>query len=240
MSRVTRSVPILLAMLAGVSHAVAQPAVTMSDAEVSGRLAYIQRALDGGEHAANLWWYGWMGGYSAATVAQLAAWGNSHAEKQRQDMLVGLATTELGAIGTVLFPLHAGPFAARLRSVPADTPEARRAKLATAESYLRKAAAQESLGRSWQAHALAGVVNLAAGVVIWKHYHRSASDGFLTFAVGQLISEAQIFTQPTMAVHDLRDYERRTDFGQPAAGGTGGRPWYFGATPGGVVVGVRF
>ncbi len=228
------------ALLTLASAAVAQTAAPMSDAEVTGRLAYIQQALDGGRHAANLWWYGWLGGYTALTAGQLAARDSSNNEKQRQDLLVGGATSALGVVGMVVFPVEAGRFASRLRSLPAETPEARRAKLSAAESYLRKAAAQESLGRSWKAHAAAAAVNLAVGVFIWKHYDRPASDGFTTFALGQLVSEAQIFTQPTRAIRDLREYEGRTDFARPAATGSAHPDWYFGASPGGIVVGVRF
>lgn len=239
MKRPATLVSTCVALLALASGAAAQTAATMTDAEVTGRLAYIQRALDGGRHAADLWTYGWIGGYSAATAAQLAVYNSSDDEKQRQNMLVGAWTTGVGAIGTLVFPVEAGRFAARLRAVPAETPEARRAKLATAEGYLRKAAAQEALGRSWQAHVLSGAVNLAAGLVIWKHYDRPSSDGLSTFVIGQAISEAQIFTQPTRAIRDLRDYESRTDFA-PSASGEVRPEWHFGITPGGVVVGVRF
>jgi hypothetical protein len=240
MKRIAKPVVVTAALLALASAAFAQSAATMTDAEVTGRLAFIQKALDGGQHAADLWWYGWLGGYTGATAAQLAVRSSSHDEKQRQDMLVGAATTALGAVGTAIFPVEAGCFASRLRAIPADTPEARRAKLATAESYLRRAAAQEELGRSWKAHVTSAVVNLAAGLVIWKHYDRSTSDGVTTFALGQLVSEAQIFTQPMKAVRDLREYERKTDFTQPATSAANHPEWYFGASPGGVVVGVRF
>jgi hypothetical protein len=240
MRRIAGRVWIGVAVLLVAGQALAQGAAPRSDAEVSGRLAYLQHALDGGQRAANWWWYGWLGGYTAATAAQVAVYNSSSDEKQRQDMLVGAWTTGLGAVGTLAFPLEAGRFAAQLRAVPADTAAARRAKLATAEGYLRKAAAQETFGRSWKAHALAAGVNLAAGLVIWKHYDRSATDGAVTFAIGQLISEAQIFTQPMRAVRDLEEYEARSDFGEPAKSG-GVRPeWYVGAAPGGVRVGVRF
>src|SRR5215831_11943336 len=130
----------------------------------------------------------------------------------RQDMLVGAVTTALGAGGQLVFPLQAGRFAVRLRAMPTDTPEARRVKLAAAEGYLRKAAAQESFGRSWKTQTMATAVNLAAGLTIWLYYDRPAKDGFVTLAVGQIVTEAEIFSQPMRAVRDLREYDQKSDF----------------------------
>lgn len=228
------------ALLALAGPATAQAGASLSDAEVSARLAWIQNALDGGRHSARLWSWGWAAGYGAATAGQLVARSSAGDDEQRQDLAVGAATTGLGLVGLAIFPVEAGEMPDRLRELPADTPEARRARLAEAERFLRKAAAQESQGRSWKSHAAAAAVNLAAGLVIWKHYDRPAEDGLLTFAVGQLVSEAQILTQPTRAIHALRDYESRTDFA-PATARAHPRPdWYLGAGPASVVVGVRF
>jgi hypothetical protein len=155
-------------------------------------------------------------------------------------MRVGSVTTALGAAAQLAFPQDAGWFAARLRAMPGDTPEARRVKLAAAEGYLRKAAAQESFGRSWKTQAIATAVNLAAGLTIWLHYDRPARDGLVAFAIGQAISEAQIFSQPMRAVRDLREYEQRSDFGAVGMAADPGRTWYVGVTPGGFVVGCRF
>jgi len=76
--------------------------------------------------------------------------------------------------------------------------------------------------------------------VVWKHYDRPARDGLVTFAVGQLVSEAQILSQPTRAVRDLREYESRSDFAGAAAPHSAGRGWYVSPTPGGLLVGCRF
>ena len=240
MKRIERATTVVLLLVSVAGVAAAQDARNASDVEVTNRLAYIQGSLDGGRKAANLWRNGWLVGYSAATFGQIAAQTGSQSDKQKQDLLVGAATTGLGVIGQLAFPLDAGFLADQLRAMPGDTPEARRAKLASAESFLRRSAAQEELGRSWKTHAIAGVVNLAAGLVIWRHYDRPARDGLLTFALGQFVSEVQIFTQPTKAVRDLRDYERRSDFEHAAAAAGPQRTWYVSAWPGGVAVGCRF
>ena len=240
MSRIatTASFAMVLCTLAG--GAGAQSSVGLSDREMSARIEFIQGALDRGAPAADRWWSGWLVGYSAATFGQIAGQYNTNDEKTKQDLLVGAATTGAGAIGQLVFPLDVGRLAARLRAMPAGTPEERSAKLAAAEAFLHRSAAQEAMGRSWKAHAISGAVNLAAGLVIWKHYDRPSRDGLVTFAVGQLISEAQIFSQPTRAIRDLRDYEARSDFGAESAPRGARSTWYVRASPGGFLVGCSF
>jgi hypothetical protein len=240
MKRIGKAASVFAILLLLTTQLAAQEARDLGDAAVTNRLAYIQNSLDGGQKAADLWWYGWLVGYGAATAGQLAVYSRSDDEKQRQDMLVGAVTTALGAGGVLIFPVEAGGFAARLRAMPGDTLEARRVKLASAEGYLRKAAAQEELGRSFQTQAIATAVNLAAGLTIWLHYNRPAKDGLITFAIGQIISEVQIFSQPMRAVRDLREYQQRTDFDHVSASGAGHRTWYVSVAPAGFVVGCRF
>lgn len=236
--RKTANAVMALCILAG--SAAAEEGRNLSDREVTGRIEFIQNALDEGQHAATLWWDGWLVGYSVATFGQVASQSGTNSEKQNQDLLVGAVTTGLGAVGQLVYPLDAGRVSAQLRAMPGDTPEARQAKLAAAEGFLHRSAAQEALGRSWKTHAISGVVNLAAGLVVWRHYDRPARDGLLTFALGQLVSEVQIFTQPTKAVRDLRAYEARSDFGRGGATGSTRSTWYVSATPSGFLVGCRF
>jgi len=235
-----KAAPVFVVLLLLATPLAAQEVQDLGSAEVTNRLAFIQSALDGGQKAADLWWYGWITGYSAATAGQLAVYSRSDDEKQRQDMLVGAVTSAFGAAGVLIFPVQAGRFATRLRAMPDDTPEARRVKLAAAEGYLRKAAAQEELGRSFQSQVFATAVNLAGGLTIWLHYNRPAKDGLITFAIGQIISEVQIFSQPMKAVRDLAEYERRSDFGAVGMAGEPRPTWYVRVAPAGFVVGCRF
>jgi hypothetical protein len=240
MNRTVGVVAVAASLLLLTASGTAQDAPGMSDTEVTNRLRFIESALDSGQKAADFWWYGWFGGYSAATVGQLVVYSGSDDEKQRQDMLVGSVTTAIGAAGQIVFPLEAGRFARQLRAMPATTPEQRQAKLASAESFLRQAAAQESFGRSWKSQLLATAVNLAAGLVIWLHYDRPATDGLVTFAVGQAIWEAQIFSQPMKAVRDLHEYQGRTDFDRVGFVPNTRSKWYVSVYPTGFIVGCRF
>src|SRR5512135_452469 len=52
--------------------------------------------------AVNMWWWGWLGGYSAATVAQGIAGISSGERSFRQDMFLSAATTFVGAVGQLV------------------------------------------------------------------------------------------------------------------------------------------
>jgi hypothetical protein len=73
------------------------------------------------------------------------------------------------------------------------------------------------MGRSWITHALALAVNGGGAMVIWKGYgDRIEDDGrnprkeaILNFVLGTIVSEIQIFTQPTRAIADRDNYRRR-------------------------------
>ena len=239
-SRIARAALWLAVLFTLTNQAAAEDPRSPTDSEVADRLQYIQSSLDGGQKAANLWWYGWLIGYGGATAEQIVAHSRADTEKQKQDTLVGYVTSSFGVIGQLVAPVEAGRLAVRLRAMPGDTPEARRAKLAAAESFLRRSAAQEEFGRSWKMHAITGAVNLGIGLFLWLRYDRPARDGLAMFALGQLVSEVQIFTQPTKAVRDLREYERRSDFRHASAVGAEHPTWYVSATPGGFAVGCRF
>jgi len=80
--------------LYGVDIASAQNSVSeLSDSLVKERIHYIQKVLDQGKVTANRWWYGWLIGYSAATVAQGVNFLISDSKKTRQDMALGAAVT---------------------------------------------------------------------------------------------------------------------------------------------------
>ena len=203
-------VPVLLAVLLCTTARVgAQGVESATDADNTARLQFIEHALDAGQTAADRWWYGWLAAYSAAGIAQSALAVTTDDSHQRQDFAVGAMTSFVGAAGQFVFPLEAGRFAKALRAMPGETPEQRRAKLASAESYLERAARQEAFGRSWKSQASSLAVNAGAGLATSLLFDRPARDGLITFAIGQAVSELQFFTQPMKAVRDLAAYRRQ-------------------------------
>ncbi len=188
-----------------------------SEADVMARIGLIQRALDDGQPSVDKWWYGSIIGFTIAGASQGIAAVVAEHEHERQNLAVGAATSFVGVAGQIVFPLEAGRLAARLRAMPEATTEARRLKLAAAEQFLQKAAAQERHGRSWLAHLSSVAVNGAAGLVTTVGFDRPAVDGLRTFAIGQGIAELMMFLQPVKAIGDWDEYRRQKPAGNGAA-----------------------
>lgn len=148
----------------------------------------------------NRWWYGWLAGYSAATVAQGTIAVTTDDIGLRQDMVLGAATTLLGAAGQILSPSL--PYGSPLRSYEKEDIYAD--EMVT-EEMMAALALRETEGRSWKVHAVACAVNLGSGLITWLGYKRTFMDGVENFALNTVITEAQIWTQPARAAHE---YER--------------------------------
>jgi hypothetical protein len=200
--------------------AVAQQAA-LSDEQVKERLEYIQTALKSGQHRAESWYYGWLGGYSGAALVMgmlgAAHWNDTTPEgaeavsnrENAQDMVIGSATFALGAISLLYDPFTPALVPDELRAAPETTAEERRLKLERAEKALRDCAEREIRGRGLTNHLLNLGANAAAGIVTSAAFHRPWTDGLTTFAIGEAVSLLNIFSQPTRAASDLKVYEAK-------------------------------
>jgi hypothetical protein len=218
------------------SHLFAREA--LPDSLVRERLAAIRQALERGAPGAGRWWTGWLIGYGAATIGQGIVCATSEDKRMRQDMALGAVTTGLGVIGQLLTPMIPADAPDRLSAFPETGPDERLNKLTYGETLLKECAAREEEGRSWKVHALTGVVNLGSGLVAWLGFRRCLGDGLANFALNTVVTEAQIWTQPTRAVRDYEDYLRR----HPSASRVETRPrgiiWSVHAVPGGIGITV--
>ncbi|MDM8003527.1 MAG: hypothetical protein QUS66_11595 [Bacteroidota bacterium] len=184
--------------------------------------------------AAERWWYGWLAGYSAATAGQGIVYLTSDNKTLRQDMVLGAATTFLGAMGQLITPVL--PENSDYPSYRDYTSGQKQLSEDQAAQLLKALAAREKEGRSWKTHAISGAVNLGSGLITWLGYKRTFMDGLENFALNTVITEAQIWTQPMKAA---RDYEKLT-----REAGPGGEPmtsrregeWSWSIYPGGFYV----
>jgi hypothetical protein len=231
---------LLLSLLIHPHQLLAQALPDLRDAEVTGRIEFIQGALDDGRKGANLWTWGWFAAYGAGTVAQGAIFATSDDEQERQDMLVGGITSALGAAGQVVFPLRTGRYARALRAMPEATLDDRRAKLAAAESWLRDAAEEQRFGKSWKTRLLSLSVNATAGLVTSLVFDRPATDGLIVFGIGQVVSEVQMLTQPARAIRDLEAYVKGAGGDRLSADGRPNASWSVALGPSHVSVSRRF
>jgi hypothetical protein len=205
-----RAVAVVVMPLAFVVGASSAFADTPSDAEVPQRLAFIEARLARATGPANLWWSSWYYGWTALSMGQFV-WALTTSDKgRRTDMAVGAAASTLGVI-----PLGVLRFPARtawqdLAQIPAGSSAERRRKLAFAEHLLEAAAKDEKLRRSWVNHATSIGVSIAVGLVLGIGYGRPTS-GVINAVGGIALSEIQIWTMPTAAIHDYADYQRLRD-----------------------------
>lgn len=179
----------------------------LPDSMVMHRIQSIQQMLNDGKSCADKWWYGWLAGYSAATIAQGAVYLWSNNKSTRQDMALGAATTLLGAAGQLLTPNTAGKAPDMLFVLPENTITERLSKLQQAEKLLQMSAMREKKLRSWQTHLTCGAVNISSGLITWLAFKRTLWDGIGNFALNTAITETQIWTQPTKALKDYRKYK---------------------------------
>jgi hypothetical protein len=229
---------LLLFFLLHFNPAIAQN--ELSDAQIQERLQAIQQILEQGTSNANLWWYGWLIGYSTATIGQGVVYATSADKETRQDMALGAATTFLGAMGQVIAPMTPGTAADLFKTIAGSTPQERADKLLAAEKLLQQSASREIAGTSWQTHAVTGVVNLSSGLIVWLGFKRNIWEGVGNFALNTVITEAQIWTQPTRAIKDYDDYIRKYDTAEKPGCLNSGMSWSIAVYPGGLGISIIF
>jgi len=243
MRRLGAALALTAALTGGV---LAQETADLSDEQVKERLGFLENALISAQPRAKLWWYGWIAGFSTAAAVQgglaVANWDKTGDDKDfAEDMLVGGATCAIGAAGQLIFPFVPAYGPKALPAMPEGTPEERQAKLVKTEELLRQCAKKEKEGRGWLTHGLNLGVNVTAGLVTVLAFDRPWSDGLVTFAVSESISLLNIFSQPTRARRDLKNYEIRFQ-GKPGVYREAGATpiWNFSIFPGGIHIGLKF
>lgn len=189
------------------------------------RIQYIQQALDSGTPSAKLWWNSWVGFYSAATIVSLAAALTTKNEVMQITGGVSAGESLIGLSGMLIFPFKARTAAAELRSIAENTPTERSQKLVRAEELLKQSSDAERAGKSCLQHLLGVLVNAAGAAVVWPLYEDRINhaggiawqQALELFIVGTAVSELQIWTEPSKAISDEKDYLKKY-FSYPTAG----------------------
>jgi hypothetical protein len=212
----------------------------LPDSLVTVRLQYIKNTLERDRTMTQRWWYGWLVGYSAATILQGSVYFTSNETKMRQDMALGAATTLLGAAGQLISPLIPGIESGQLNSISVTSRSERLNKLAFAEKLLKDCARREKLARSWKYHALCSAVNMGGGLITSLGFKRSVWAGVGYFAFNSVITETQIWTQPTLAKRNYKKYLQ--EYPEKGDGISYSAPvnYYLQAYPGGIGIKVVF
>lgn len=216
--------------------------VKLSDSLVKERIRSIEKMLNEGKANANRWWYGWLIGYSTLSIAQGAGYFLSDDADTRMDWAFGSLSTLVGVATQAFIPMTPGYAPDHLARIPENSSDDALKKLSIAEDLLKCSALREKKGRSWRLHALYGIINVGGGLISVVAFKQPFWGEFTTFAVNTVISEAQIWTQPTRAVKDYESYCKKYKPGESLeAFKSRPRPeWHVGAYPGGVVVTLAF
>jgi len=210
------------------------------DSLITARIQFIKNTLEHDKANTNLWWYGWLGAYSAATIGQGAVYFTSNEKRTRQDMALGAATTLLGAAGQLISPIIPDRESIQLNSISEATGIERLNKLAIAEKLLEECALREKLARSWKTHAMCSAVNLGGGLITWFGFNRSVWAGVGYFALNTAITETQILTQPTLARRNYKKYRQKYLENEEGVSYLPKVNWYLEAYPGGLGIRVVF
>jgi hypothetical protein len=204
------------------------------------QIAELQNLLHKDVNSARVWWYGWLGGYGAATLGQGAVYFATDKQELKQDMALGAATTVLGSIGLLITPLV--PRKVNLQ----DTEIRENGADETVESeefyedLLKEIAEREREGRTFKMHAICGVVNAGSGLITWIGFDRSFKDGVINFALNTAISEAQIWSQPMRAKKDYKRYCEEYNTDKPLASLKPEAEWLVRIYPGGISLELDF
>ena len=211
------------------------------DSLLNEQIEYIQHTLTKSKPVLDGWWYGWLAGYSVATVAQGTVFLISNDIRTKQDMALGGITTLLGAGLQLVTPLSISRRDLEsLKQMPDSSLEDQIKKLIVAEELFKTIAKKEKAGRGWQIHALNEAVNLGSGLITWLAYNRTVWDGVSNFLLNSVITETQIWTQPTKTLKDYQNYCRKYQSGMNSVANKIEPEYFLNTYPGGVALRIVF
>lgn len=165
-------------------------------AETTGqRIADLENAFEQGARSDRLWTNTWAGIYGTAAVAYAVMSQNADDPDDRYDAKVSAVKTALATANLFGNPL---PHRAVQKRYRASRRLDDSHRLALAEHLQQELRRNEAQRRSLTARLLPFAVNLTAGVVIGVGDDRP-EDGVKNFAMGMLVNEIAIRTQPQTA-----------------------------------------
>jgi hypothetical protein len=180
------------------------PALEAIDAET--RLEWLTERFSVDARRAKIWSGLWTSAYGALTVAQLALLPTANSTGERAEKVVGAASSFIGFLAGLALPLKImyddGRWRRHLQRHAGDDPCA---LLNTAELLLLRDAESEAFGVGPLVHVGNFAINIAGGLVLGLGYGRWSAFAYQTL-VGIAVGEAQVITQPTDVIEDLRLY----------------------------------
>jgi hypothetical protein len=206
----------------------------MSDAELNQRLKFIETRLARQTPNARYWQYGWTGFYAASAAAQGLLAVDTDDNDDEVNYIVG-AVKSSGALAQMLIrPLPAVQSSTRLQAMPSESRAERISKLEQGEALLRENAARAAGRSGWKRHLIGIGANLVGGAVIAAY--GDSDDAVTSTLIGIAVSETNIWTEPSRATDDLRDYRNNAWAGR----GSGQTTWHLVPMADRVTLHIRF
>jgi hypothetical protein len=203
-------VALALPLLAGAAVAAEAPSpvLSISDAELTARLGFLEQRLEAGRPTALAWQWGWTGFYTASFALSVGYAIAAEDGDDRVRVFVDAAKSGLATVQTLRLlrdPLPANLGAQPMREVPGNDQPARLERLAVGERQLLASVARAETRYSLRRHLIVLGGNLLGGAAILAL--GDARDALQSTAIGTAVGEAQIWSEPWRATSDLRDYE---------------------------------
>jgi len=235
---------LLLLLILGLSVNRVSGQAVKFDSVASAKFQFLEQSIKQDHQHTLRWWYGWLGAYSAGTIGQGVVCFTSNDLSLQQDMALGAATTILGVAGQFISPFFFNKEYDGFNNLPENSDEDKLQKLVAAEKLLNRWSERERMALTWQNHILPTAVNLAGGLITCFGFKRSfrdgLEDGLISFAINTVVTEAQIWTQPTLAKRNYKKYCQRYLTGNETYSYVPEVAWYIEALPGGIGIKIKF
>lgn len=177
----------------------------ISTAELEQRLEFIEARLDRQAPDARRWQNGWTGFHAASIAVQAVLAVDADDSDDEANYLVG-AVKSTGALAQMLIkPMPAVQSATRFQAMPAQSRDERLQKLMQGEALLQENAERAATRTGWKRHLVGIGANLIGGAAIAAF--GDSGDAVTSTLLGIAVSEASIWTEPSRASNDLKDYQ---------------------------------
>ena len=202
----TKILTILVMLFLLIGHAQSGDLNLLTESELDRRYLSIQSALESDREKSYLWQHGWEAAYGISSLSQ--AVGAVTADNSDDEVLFGVGAAKSL---TALSVMYLNPLAALslddAETEPATSRLDKITRLERAEKRLQERAQAAENIHTWKRHGTAILFNLSTSVII--SIFGNDKDAIASAIGGILASELNIWTQPSGASKDWKNYQRQ-------------------------------
>lgn len=192
----------------------------LSESEVDYRLRWIERHFDEHERYSKAWFWGWISLMGAAAISHAVAFFTIPGQETQEDYRMLRERMFINAVGATFTTGQMGIFAMtsahaprKLRRMPADTFEEKRAKLHRAVTLLERSHDRQIMGKAAHAHAAGIGWAIGTGTYLTVRGH----DTFpivQAFVLPLVVVQGRILTQPRASIRAFQEYRTISCYGR--------------------------